>query len=146
MITPVDLIRRFISTKLRIKVYVMVISIASRSRVLLYLLLFLLHGHIPEGISVVNGKPAYHYKGIKIEAPRDSIEAYIEIFQDKVYDWGAVPKEGDIVIDIGAYVGMYSIRASQFVKDGGNVIAVEPLPSNIVYLERNTIRIPNVLY
>lgn len=135
--TLIDLIRRFIPTRMRIKVYVWVISIAGRSKLLLYPLLFLLHGHIPVGVSIVNQKPMYHYKGIKIESPKDSIEAYVEVFHDKVYDRGAIPKVGDVVIDIGAYVGMYSVKASQFVGPTGFVIAVEPLPSNFVYLERN---------
>lgn len=134
---PIDLIRRLIPTRIRIRAYAWVISIAGKSTLLLYPFLFLLHGHIPKGISIVGKKPLYHYKGIKIEAPRDSIEAYVEVFRDKVYDWGAVPKVGDIVIDIGAYVGMYSIKASQLVGPTGLVIAVEPLPSNLVYLESN---------
>ncbi len=139
----INLIRRFISVRLRVKVYVWVIAIAGRSKLLLYPLLFLLHGHIPDGISIVNGKPLYYYKGFRIESPRDSIEAYIEVFQDKVYDRGAIPKKGDIVIDIGAYVGMYSIKASQFVGDTGFVVAVEPLPSNLVYLKKNLKGLPN---
>lgn len=141
--TLVNLIRRFIPTRTRIKVYVWVISIAGRSKLLLYPFLFLLHGHIPEGITIVDNKPLYQYKGIKIEAPGDSIEAYVEVFEDNIYDRVAVPKLGDVVIDIGAYVGMYSIKASQFVGPTGLVIAVEPLPSNLVYLKRNLTGCPN---
>lgn len=140
---PIELIRRFIPTRIRIKAYVWVITIAGKCKLLLYPFLYLLHGHIPEGISIVNGKPLYHYKGIKIESPKDSIEAYVEVFMDEVYDRRAVPKAGDIVIDIGAYVGMYSIKASQFAGSTGKVIAVEPLPSNLVYLERNLRACPN---
>lgn len=141
--TTISLIRRFIPTRLRIKVYVWVILLAGRSRLFLSIYLYLLHGHIPDGISVVNKKPLYHYKGIKIDSPKDSIEAYVEVFHDNVYDRVAVPKVGDVVIDIGAYVGMYSIKASQFVGDTGLVVAVEPLPSNIAYLERNLKHLPN---
>ena len=135
--TPIELIRKFIPTRIRIQVYVWVLSFAGRCKLLLYPLLYLLHGHIPAGVSIVNSKPVYCYEGIQIEAPRDSIEAYVEIFQDKVYDRHSVPQVGNTVIDIGAYVGMYSIKASQLVGLSGSVIAVEPLRDNLVYLRRN---------
>ena len=141
--TPIELIRKFIPVRIQIKAYVWVISIAGRSKLLLYAFLFMLHGYIPKGISIVDKKPLYHYKGTKIESPRDSIEAYIEVFTEKVYDQEAVPKAGDIVIDIGAYVGMYSIKASHFVGPTGLVVAVEPLPSNLAYLENNLKSLPN---
>lgn len=134
---PIELIRRFIPVRIRIKAYVWAISIAGKSKLLLYPFLFLLHGRIPKGVSIVNKKPLYHYKGIKIDSPKDSIEAYVEVFMDEVYDRVAVPKAGNIVIDIGAYVGMYSIKASQLVGPNGFVVAVEPLPDNIVYLKNN---------
>lgn len=134
---PVDLIRKCVNTRIRLKAYVWVISIAGRSKLLLYPFLFLLHGYVPKGISIVKGKPVYHHKGFKIEAPIDSFEPYIEVFHDKVYDRLAVPKAGDIVIDIGAYVGMYSIKASQLVGLSGLIVAVEPSPSNLVYLKSN---------
>ncbi len=143
MKAPVELIRKLIPTRIRIKVYVWVISIAGRSKLLLYPFLFILHGHIPRGITIVDKKPLYHYRGIKIEAPRDSIEAYVEVYDDNIYDWLAVPKAGDIVIDIGAYVGMYSVKASQYVGAKGFVVAVEPLPGNLVYLRNNLKGLPN---
>ncbi len=144
IMAPIELIRKFIPTKIRIKAYVWAISIAGKSKLLLYPFLYLLHGHIPEGITIVDGKPLYRYKGIKIESPRDSIEAYVEVFMDDVYDYQAVPKMGNVVIDIGAYVGMYSIKASKAVGPTGKVIAVEPLPDNFDYLDRNVEGLANV--
>ncbi len=141
---PIELIRKFIPTKLRIKGYVWGITIAGKSKWLLYPFLYLLHGHIPKGVSIVNGKPLYHYRGKKIESPGDSIEAYVEVFMDEVYDRVASPQKGDTVIDIGAYVGMYSIKASQFVGATGKVLAVEPLPSNQTYLKTNVKDCPNI--
>ena len=144
MIAPVELIRLLIPTRIRIKVYVWAIALAGKSKLLLYPFLFIHHGHIPKGVTIVNNKPLYHYKGIEIDSPMDSIEAYVEVFLDKVYDRQRVPQKGDIVIDIGAYVGMYSIMASQYAKNDGKVISVEPLPSNLVYLRNNTEGIPNI--
>ena len=141
--TLIELIRRFIPTRIRIQVYVWVLSFAGRCKLLLYPLLYLLHGHIPAGVSIVDNKPVYCYEGIKIEAPRDSIEAYIEIFQDKVYDRHSLPQLGNTVIDIGAYVGMYTVKAAQLVGSAGLVVAVEPLLSNAGYLARNLVTLPN---
>ena len=109
---PVELIRLLVPTRIRILVYVWAIAICCRTKILLYPFLYILHGAIPQNITIENGKPLYHYKGIRIEAPKDSIEAYVEVFQDNVYDRVYTPQIGDIVIDIGAYVGMYTIKTA----------------------------------
>ena len=140
---PIELIRKLIPTRLRIRAYVWAVSLVGWTKWLLYPFLFVLHGHIPEGITIVKGKPLYHYKGIKIDSPRDSIEAYVEVFLDNVYDRYEVPQPGNIVIDIGAYVGMYSIKASRYVGPDGLVIAIEPLSDNMYYLATNLLNLSN---
>lgn len=45
--------------------------------------------------------------------------------------------EGSVFFDIGANVGFYTLLASSSVGPSGTVIAFEPLPSNIKYLERH---------
>lgn len=45
--------------------------------------------------------------------------------------------EGDVVWDIGANVGSYTILASTLVGQTGKVLAFEPLPVNIDYLKRH---------
>jgi FkbM family methyltransferase len=47
------------------------------------------------------------------------------------------PKPGDVFIDIGSYVGWYTIRAAKAVGANGRVIALEPDPINRHQLERN---------
>ena len=47
------------------------------------------------------------------------------------------PKEGDIVVDIGAHVGRYTIIASKRVGPNGKVIAIEADPGNFEMLNRN---------
>lgn len=47
------------------------------------------------------------------------------------------PKEGDIVVDIGAHMGRYSITSSKLVGPHGKVIAVEAHPYNFKLLQRN---------
>jgi FkbM family methyltransferase len=47
------------------------------------------------------------------------------------------PKEGDIVVDIGAHIGKYTIIASKMVGSKGKVIAIEAHPVNYDILKQN---------
>jgi FkbM family methyltransferase len=47
------------------------------------------------------------------------------------------PKEGDIVVDVGAHMGRYTITSSKYVGPRGKVIAVEAHPYNFKILQRN---------
>jgi hypothetical protein len=38
------------------------------------------------------------------------------------------PKKADVVIDVGAFIGLYSLKAAKAVKPEGSVVAVEPNP------------------
>jgi FkbM family methyltransferase len=47
------------------------------------------------------------------------------------------PKEGDIVVDVGAHIGKYTIIASKMVGSKGKVIAIEAHPANYDTLKQN---------
>jgi FkbM family methyltransferase len=47
------------------------------------------------------------------------------------------PRQGDIVIDVGAHIGKYTIIASKHVGEIGKVIALEADPENYEMLNRN---------
>src|SRR5215208_6149659 len=47
------------------------------------------------------------------------------------------PKQGDIVVDIGAHIGRYTIIASKRVGTNGKVVAIEAHPGNFEMLNRN---------
>jgi FkbM family methyltransferase len=47
------------------------------------------------------------------------------------------PKPGDIVVDVGAHIGLYSLIAAKRVGTSGKVIAIEPDPENYNLLQRN---------
>jgi FkbM family methyltransferase len=47
------------------------------------------------------------------------------------------PKEGDIVVDVGAHIGKYTIIASKMVGSKGKVIAIEAHPANYDILKQN---------
>src|SRR4051794_36567298 len=47
------------------------------------------------------------------------------------------PKVNDVVIDIGAYIGSYTIMASKSIGEKGKVVAIEADPNNYDMLVRN---------
>ena len=44
---------------------------------------------------------------------------------------------GDVVFDVGAHVGFYTLVASVLVGSAGRVVAFEPLPGNLFYLREH---------
>lgn len=46
-------------------------------------------------------------------------------------------RKGDIVVDAGANVGVFSVKAARTVGPEGKVIAIEPEKNNLRYLEKN---------
>ncbi len=48
-----------------------------------------------------------------------------------------LPKQGDIVVDIGAHMGRYTIISSKRVGTNGKVVAIEAHPSNFEILNSN---------
>ncbi len=46
-------------------------------------------------------------------------------------------RPGDVVYDIGAHVGLYTLVSSARVQSEGHVYAFEPLPRNLQYLRRH---------
>jgi FkbM family methyltransferase len=58
------------------------------------------------------------------------------IREDEVIDHFR-PKEKDIVVDIGAHIGRYTIISSKRIGPNGKVVAIEADPSNFEMLKRN---------
>ena len=48
-----------------------------------------------------------------------------------------MPSAGDIVVDVGASIGAFSIRSSLIVGEKGKVIAIEPEPNSFKILDTN---------
>lgn len=46
-------------------------------------------------------------------------------------------KPGDVVLDIGANVGFYTLLSSELVGSGGKVVAFEPVPRNLKFLHEH---------
>jgi len=56
---------------------------------------------------------------------------------DGMHNWPFKPQKGDIFIDVGAYVGVFTLEGAQAVGETGSVIAVEPEPRNRDLLLKN---------
>jgi FkbM family methyltransferase len=48
-----------------------------------------------------------------------------------------IPKKGDVIVDVGAYIGEFTVYASKLVGDKGKVICIEPDKGNIKLLKKN---------
>lgn len=49
------------------------------------------------------------------------------------------PNSGDVVLDVGAHIGYYTVKVAQTVGSHGIVIAVEPDPRNLKILQKNIV-------
>ena len=47
------------------------------------------------------------------------------------------PTKGDIVVDVGAYLGRYTLTSSNLVGENGKVVAIEGDPSHYEMLDKN---------
>lgn len=86
-----------------------------------------------------DGNVAYNYKGRDVIAPRNAIPIFVEIFHEEIYDKRFKPD--GVVVDIGAFVGMYAVKASFYAKE---VIAVEPCPETFEMLKVNCKGLKNI--
>jgi FkbM family methyltransferase len=69
--------------------------------------------------------------------PKDGSVLIAEIYRDRVYDRFFEPKDGFTVVDVGAHVGIYTVKAANKVGKRGCVISVEPDPYNYRLLIEN---------
>jgi FkbM family methyltransferase len=67
---------------------------------------------------------------------RDAIDHITVIWRRGIYDNFRLRK-GQIVIDAGAHIGIYTVKASKQVGERGTVVAIEPHPANFECLEAN---------
>lgn len=63
-----------------------------------------------------------------------SLGPFKEIYDDEIYERFYVPCQGDTVLDIGAHIGVFTLKAC---RKKAFVIAIEPDPYNFSLLRRN---------
>ena len=83
---------------------------------------------------------------LKFKVPKYDYEFYCRINKDDfkimtIHEDDIIkrftPKEGDIVVDIGAHIGLYTIISSKRVGTKGKVVAIEAHPGNFEMLTSN---------
>jgi FkbM family methyltransferase len=83
---------------------------------------------------------------LKISIPKYDYKAYCPINKDDLINMTIredeiierfTPKMGDIVVDVGAHIGRYSIISSKRIGQNGKVVAIEAHPHNFEILNRN---------
>jgi len=78
------------------------------------------------------------FQGVKFMARRGKTD--ILILNELSEPWMKSyfkPNKGDVVIDVGAHVGKYSLPAAKLVGEKGKVIAIEAHPGNFKALQTN---------
>jgi FkbM family methyltransferase len=76
--------------------------------------------------------------GVRIDSPRNNplLDIVYEVFFRKVYNPVRLAVEPeDIVVDLGANVGVFSLFAAQRTRN--TIHAIEPFPENVEFLNRN---------
>ena len=74
---------------------------------------------------------------INIEYFAEFFSILRSIFVMNIYEKDYSFQPGDTVLDLGANIGIFAVKAGKQVGKRGKVIAIEPDPHNLSYLERN---------
>src|SRR5919106_432356 len=85
-------------------------------------------------VSLKISVPKYNYKVLCPIKKEEVINMTIR--EDEIIEH-FTPKQGDIVVDIGAHIGRYTIIGAKRVGANGKVVAIEANPSNFEMLNRN---------
>lgn len=93
-------------------------------------------GWIPSGAEVpILATAAFGRKWIVGSGPHSCWLGFNEYRKRRTFSEAVKP--GDVVWDVGANVGSYTILASVLVGPNGHVAAFEPLPTNVAFLRRH---------
>ncbi len=85
-------------------------------------------------VRIIRG-PARGKRWVADSSTRGFWLGYWELDNQRLF--AAHLRPGDVVYDIGAHVGLYTLVSSARVQSEGHVYAFEPLPRNLQYLRRH---------
>lgn len=74
---------------------------------------------------------------MKIHLLTRDLTTFVEIFVNHVYDKYCPIREGEVVVDCGAYIGEFALQASRSVGTAGLVLAFEPNPTSFSLCKQN---------
>ena len=89
--------------------------------------------------SLTYGSPARLQKirALDIEQFAIPLRELTKILIFDIYEKGYKLRQGDNVVDAGAHMGVFTVKAAKEVGDEGRVVAVEPDNDNVRFLRRN---------
>ena len=77
-------------------------------------------------------------RGLRWIVGSGSLRCWLGTYEhDKRLRFTALVRDADVVFDVGAHAGYYTLLASVLVGDQGAVVAFEPGPGNLRYLRRH---------
>ena len=76
-------------------------------------------------------------KGPKLLVPKKTLSFVVEIFANNIYGRVFDVETGDVVIDVGAHVGLFTVKAAKEAGPEGLLIAIEPDLEDVVLLRKN---------
>jgi FkbM family methyltransferase len=107
---------------------------------------------------MINTKPIYSFlekitfgkglpktvNGVKVKLPAKYIRYFPSNYESENFSFlKSVCKEGAVVFDIGAHIGLFSAIAAKIAGESGSIFAFEPAPNTVPVLNQ-TIRINNL--
>jgi FkbM family methyltransferase len=88
---------------------------------------------------VSDGTWVARFGGMKFHLATPGLSVIFEVIRDRIYEQVYDLREGDVVIDVGAHVGIFAVKAAKTVGEHGAVIAIEPEPRNHAFLAENIV-------
>ena len=89
---------------------------------------------LPDGTCVVElDSMTFHLPSMQ------QLSVIFEILRERVYERVYSLRRGYVVIDVGAHVGVFSVMAARVIGEDGVVLAIEPEPKNLKFLQENIV-------
>lgn len=89
------------------------------------------------GFKYGNPKKLNKLREIDVDYFGDFLSILNTIFAKNIYERHYHFKEGDIVVDCGANIGAFTVKAARIVGKEGKIVAIEPEEHNLSILKKN---------
>jgi FkbM family methyltransferase len=88
---------------------------------------------------VSDGTWIAYFDSMRFHLAKPRLSVIFEVIRDRIYEQVYDLRDGDVVIDVGAHVGVFAVKAAKTVGEHGAVIAIEPEPRNHAFLAENIV-------
>lgn len=88
---------------------------------------------------VSDGTWVVYLDSMKFHLAKPRLSVIFDVIRDRIYEQVYDLREGDVVIDVGAHVGIFAVKAAKTVGEHGAVVAIEPEPRNNDFLAENIV-------